>query len=242
MAHLSLAAKAEMVLGMLLTARHRSVRLAATLSVAIVALGVSGGAARNPEASVYLTLIVAGSLAAVAGSRLMAPGAALSAARYAARQWWLPPAGRLVGTAVLLVPIVAVCAAVLLGPHADWKAVTRLGVIAWAYATATTALVQAASPFLGASPAGAAVLLLVWTGGVPPSVWQELLQGWPLLQRPLVIGWNVLPTAWRAHRGWAGGYASDVAVLAGWVVIGTLVAAWGASWVSNVTASLRQDR
>jgi hypothetical protein len=242
MANLSLAAKAELVFGMLLPARHRSVRLAATLAVAIVALGVSGGAARNPDASVYLTLIVAGSLAAVAGSRLMAPGAALSAARHAACRWWLPPAGRLVGTAALLVPTVAVCAVGLLGPHADWTAVTSLSVIAWVYATATAALVQAATPFLGASAAGTAVLLLVWTGGVPPSAWQELLQGLPHLQRPLVIGWNVLPTAWRAHRWWTGGYGSDVAVLTSWVVMGTLVSAWGASWVGAVTSSGRRDR
>lgn len=239
MTDVSLPAKAEVVLGMLLPARHRSVRLATTLAVAIVALGVSGGAARNPDASSYLTLIVAGSLAAVAGSRLMAPGAALSAARHAACRWWLPPAGRLVGMAVLLAPTVAVCAAVLLGPHADWTAVTRLSLIAWMYATATAALVQAASPFLGASAAGAAVLLLVWTSGVPPSVWQEVLQGLPYLQRPLVVGWNLLPTAWRAHRGWTGGYGSDVAVLASWVVIGTLVAAWGVSWQGVMTSSGR---
>ena len=242
MAGLSLAAKAELVLGMLLPARHRSVRLAATLTVAIVALGVSGGAGQNPETGAHLTLVVAGSLAAVAGSRLMAPGAALSAARQAAYQWWLPPVGRLAGLAVLLAPTVGASAAVLLGPQADATAVARLSAIAWMYATTMAALVQAASPFLGASASGAAALILVWTGGLAPSVWHELLQGLPYLQRPLVIGWNVLPTAWRAHRGWTGGMEADVAVFASWIVVGALVAAWGAGWVGIVTSRKRRDQ
>lgn len=242
MASLSLAAKAELVLGMLLPARHRSVRLAATLAVAVVALGVAGGAARSPEVSAYLTLVVAGSLAAVAGSRLMAPGAALYAAWHAPCRWWLPAAGRLTGTAVLLVPTVVVCAAVLVGPQAEWIVVARLTAIAWLYATATAALVQAASPFLGASASGAGVLILVWTSGVPPSVWHELLQGVPFLQRPLVTGWNLLPTVWRALRGWTSGQAPDVAVLAGWVMIGALVSAWGAGWMSAATSSGQRGR
>jgi hypothetical protein len=241
MAGLSLAAKAELVLGMLLPVRHRSVRLAATLTVAIVALGVSGGAGQHAETGAHLTLVVAGSLAAVAGSRLMAPGATLFAARQAAR-WWLSSVGRLAGLAVLLAPTVGACAAVLLGPHADATAVARLSAIAWIYATAVAALVQAASPFLGASASGAGALILVWTGGLPPSVWQDLLQGLPYLQRPLVIGWNVLPTAWRAHRAWTGGTEADVAVFASWIVLSALVAAWGAGWVGIVTSQRRRDQ
>jgi hypothetical protein len=107
-----------------------------------------------------------------------------------------------------------------------------LGVVGWVYSAAIAAGVQAACPLAGASASGAVGLILVWAGGIPPSALHQLFEGLPYVQRPLVLVWNTVPAAWRAHRWWAEGLGVDAAVFAIWVVGGTLVAAWGAAWLS----------
>lgn len=232
MSAVALAGKAELVLGMLLIVRHRTVRLTAAVAVTAVALGVVSNAAERPGLAQQTVLLVGGSLGAVAGSRLLAPGAALAAAWRSASPWWLPPCGRLIGAALLLAPAVGVASAALVAPARGWATALELGFGAWAYATAITATALAASPVLGASASGALALLAVWFGGIPPSAMHDLFSGWVYLQRPIVMLWNTLPLGWRASRWLSQAEIADALLLGGWILLGIVLGAWGAARAS----------
>ncbi len=224
---IALAGKAELVLGLLLIVRHRAVRLTAVIGVAGIALGVVGNAAERPGLVLHTVLLVGGSLGAVAGSRLLAPGAALSAAWRTASPWWLAPSGRLAGAAVLLAPAVGLAAAVLIAPAKGWVPALELGFGAWVYATAAAATALAAAPVLGASASGGLAMLAVWFGGIPPSAMHELFSEWTYLQRPIVLLWNTLPLGWRASRWLVRGESTDALVLGCWILFGVMLAARG---------------
>jgi len=232
----ALAGKAELVFGMLLIVRHRTVRLTAALAVMGIALGIVGNAAERSGLAHQTVLLVGGSLGAVAGSRLLAPGAALAAAWRSGSPWWLPAAGRLMGAALLAAPAVGLTSAALVGPAMGWEAALQLGFVGWVYATAMTAVTLAASPFLGASASGALGLLAVWFGGIPPSAMYELFGGWTYLQRPIVLMWNVLPLGWRANRWLHQAAMEDALLLGGWIALGIVLGTWGAA-----RAVLEQD-
>lgn len=219
-----LRAKAEVVLGVLLVSRHRAVRLATGLSVLLLALALAGPDDPVPRGSMSL-LVVAGSLAVIAGSRLVAPGPAVAALRAAAGPWWLAPSGRLIGALLVVGAVVWGGAVVVVVPGAGWGAAVRAGTAAWLCAGALGALTMAAAPLTGASAAGALGLLAAWLGGIPPSGVGELLGSWPLVARPLVLCWNVLPLAWRAAR-WEVAGGADAALLLGWIAAGTGLTAW----------------
>jgi len=67
-----LAAKAEVVFGLQLVTRHRAPRLAALLGLGVAALAAVS--APSPERTARVVLLVGGTLAAVAASRLLSPG------------------------------------------------------------------------------------------------------------------------------------------------------------------------
>ncbi len=228
----ALAVKAELVLGMLLIVRHRTVRLTAALAVMGIALGMVGNAAERPGLAQQTVLLVGGSLGAVAGSRLLAPGAALAAAWRLGSPWWLPSAGRLMGAALLIAPAVGVASAALVGPASSWEAALQLGFVGWFYAMAIAAVTLAASPFLGASVSGALGLLAVWFGGIPPSAMYEIFGDWTYVQRPIVLLWNALPLGWRADRWLHQAEIGDALLLGAWIVLGIVLGAWGAMRVA----------
>jgi hypothetical protein len=219
---------------MLLVIRHRTMRLTAALAVMGITLAMVGNAAQRPGLAQQTVLLVGGSLGAVAGSRLLAPGAALVAAWRSASPSWLPSIGRLVGAALLIAPAVGLASAVLVGPVTDWRAALQLAFVGWTYATAIAAVTLAASPFLGASVSGALGLLAVWFGGIPPSAMAELFGDWIYLQRPVVLLWNGLPLGWRANRWLHQAVLGDALLLGTWIVVGIVLGAWGAVRVALV--------
>ncbi len=220
-----LALKGEAVFGMLLVARHRAVRLAGMLALLIMMLAVVQGGGASPHA----LFLVGGCLAAVAGSRLMAPGAAVAAARRTAGPWWIAPAGRLAGVVLLLAPVLAVGAAALAASGSERTPFVALAFAAVLQAAALGALTLALAPAFSASVAGTVGLLAALLGGLRPSEVLALFAGWPYAQRVAVTTWNLLPLGWRAARWLRDGVGLDLLVLAGWVVAGVVLAAWAAT-------------
>jgi hypothetical protein len=217
-----LAVKGEAVLGALLVLRHRAVRLTAMLSLLILVLALAQGGAASP----HTLFAVGGCLAAVAGSRLLAPGAALISARRAAGPWWLAPAGRLAGVLLLLAPVLVVGAAALSTAGRGETPFAALGLAALLHAAALGALTLALAPTFGASAAGMLGLMGALFGALRPSEVLELLAGWPFVQRVAVTAWNILPLSWRAARWLRDATLPDVVVLGAWVVAGAALAAW----------------
>jgi len=227
MRRLLLAAKAEAVLAVHLVIRHRTPRLAALLLLVVVLSTVlrsqaTDGAARSLEN----LLLVCGTLAAVSGSRLLAPGAALSAAYRVAARWWLVPAGRLAGAMLVVLPVVGVTT-IAMGPsQGRGTGVVSVLLASCVYTGAVASTVTAATPVAGSSAAAALGLLLAWLGGLRPSAIYLALEPVPLVQRPLVFLWNVLPLNWRAVRWIEDGVSADALLLGGWLVAGVCVAGW----------------
>ena len=157
--------KAEMALGYQLVSRHRAPRFAAVIAaaflVAIAAAGLLGAAG-------YRGLLppVAATVAAVAGSRVLAHGAALAAARHAPCAAWLVVAGRFAGVMVIVVPAVVILGAVLLAGLPSPLVVSRI-VLAVLTASTAVGVAMAVTPSLGASAGSAAGLMAAWASQVP---------------------------------------------------------------------------
>jgi hypothetical protein len=221
-----LAAKGEMVIGALLVVRHRAVRLAMVLATTVVLLVVLQGAGQTSAAyqsgSIFL---ISGSLAAVAGSRLMAPGAALAASRQAATVWWLVPTGRLIGALGVVLPVVT-ASAIASGMVSSGSLHLSVAVAVATYSAAVTSSVLALSPVVGASLAAAIGFVSVWVGFVPPRALDELLAGLPVARYTLVPLWHVLPFQWRAARLLNSCLSFDALLLIGWTVAGVVTAGW----------------
>ena len=213
-----------MILGTLLVVRHRSVRLVSMLAGIVLLLGMLGpevGVAPTPH---WLFLIF-GSLIAVAGARLLAPGAALTSARRVAGPWWLAPGGRLLGALILLAPFLSL-GAVAGTSGGDAAGALRLAGITLLFAAALGGLALALAPLLGATAAGSFSLVGAWLGGIGPSDVHTLLAGWSYVQRPAVLLWNTLPLAWRAERLYWEGATGDLLVLVAWIPVAFALAAW----------------
>jgi len=222
-----LAVKAEVLMGILLVVRHRTPRFAGLLVLALIASNMIAesldGAAGN---GVWINLVVGGSLAAVATSRLLAPGANLAAGYRAASDWWLVPTARLVGALAVVVPgLVAVGLSLGAASLAAGEMV-RLGVVTTGYVAGSSALVMAITPVMGASGAAAAGFILAWFGTVPPSGVSAVVERWPSVQGPLVLAWNTLPLGWRAIRWFEHGNLADPVALAFWLPLGITATAW----------------
>lgn len=223
MTRFAMPAKAEVVFAALVTTRHRTVRLALVLAAAVALLATAGGTDRSDATTV---VVVAASLGAVAGSRLLAPGPALEAARRAAGAWWLHPAGRLAGVATLILPLALGMAVLIAGPASGGASTARLALAAAATALALTGLTMALAPLSGATGAATVGLVLAWFGGVPPSGMAALFDAWPWVARPVVLIWNALPLGWRAARWLSRGGLADPLLAAGWIAGSIAIALW----------------
>ena len=224
MVPLLLGAKAEMVVGVFLVARHRTVRLACVLALTMVVLSLVQNLGRTPRAYQPGTVfLIAGTLAAVAGSRLLAPGGALAASRQVAALFWLVPFGRLTGALLVVLPVVTV-AAFFVGTAESGH--FQLILAAAIYAAAVASGVLALAPATGASAAAAAGFVAVWVGSVHPFDLRAMFENWPFLQRALVLMWHLLPFQWRAVRLLETFKGVDALVLIGWIVLGVVLAGW----------------
>ena len=214
-------------MGVLLVVRHRTVRLMGAFALALVALMLATGG-RDSAAAESTVLLIAGSMAVVGASRVLAPGAALSGARRAAGRWWLHPVGRLVGVLLVSGGVALVAVAAL---RTEWLGGVQLAAVAAIYAAALGAVVLGLTPLIGASAAGGLGLLAVWLGAIPPSTVSVMLGDWWFLQRPIVLLWNSLPLSWRVLQWLTGGVRVDVALFVGWLGVGIALAGWaGTRW------------
>ena len=109
---------------------------------------------------------VAAMVAAVAGSRVLAHGAALAAARHAPCAPWLVVAGRFAGVMVIVVPAVVVLGAVWLAGLPAPVVASRIG-LAVLTASAATGVAMAVTPSLGASAGSVVGLMAAWASQLP---------------------------------------------------------------------------
>jgi hypothetical protein len=213
-----LAAKAEVVFGLQLVTRHRAPRLAALLGLSIGALAAAS--APSPERVARVVLLMAGTLAAVAASRLLSPGPALAAARMVVAAWWLVPLGRLAGVLCVVGPITLGTGLALASASPQGAPILGPTAVALAFAACVSSCTMALAPWWGASAAASVGFLGVWFGGVPPTAVAALFAGWVPLQRVVIWLWNVLPLPWRAARWLASGGWEDALVLGAWTLFG----------------------
>jgi hypothetical protein len=154
-----------MALGYQLVSRHRAPRFAAALSAAFLVVSAAAGPLDTTGYRVLLAPVAA-TVAAVAGSRVLAQGAALGAARHAPCVPWLVVAGRFAGVMVIVVPVVLVLGALLLAGLPSLDVVSRIG-LAVLYASAAAGVAMAVTPSLGASVGSAAGLMAAWASQLP---------------------------------------------------------------------------
>jgi hypothetical protein len=223
-AAIPLAAKAEVVLGLQLVTRQRSVRLAALLAVGVTA--AAAASAPSVDRVAHVMLWIAGTLAALAGSRLLASGPALAAARMVVAPCWLAPIGRLLGALCAVVPATLGAGVALLAAAHGAAPVARMAGVTTVYAAAVAAVVMALAPLLGATGAASLGVLGVWLGAASPSAVAGLLAGWPALARGATWAWQLLPLPWHAWRWLERPRAVDALLLVTWVLLGIGVAGW----------------
>lgn len=231
--------KAEVVLGVQLVSRHRAVRLAATLLLLMTVAIASSARSVGKHA---LILLMAGMLSAVAGSRLLAPGGALTALRMTAARWWMAPLGRSIGAGVVVYPLVLVPIVVLIAPHASAPLMLKTLATVTLYTVCMITCVAALTPGTGASTAAAIGFFSAWIGQVPPSEIRALTAGVPALQGPLVLLWNVLPLPWRANQWFIQGRAEDLGVILFWSTLALLAQAWSAERFYRVDRASEEPR
>jgi len=218
-----LAAKAEVVFAVQLVTRHRAPRLAALLGLGVAALAAASEP--SPERVARVTMLVAGMLAAVAASRLLAPGPALASARIVVAPWWLVPAGRILGVLCVVGPVTVGMGLALASASPQGSPIVGPAAVALTFAACVASCTMALAPWWGASATASVGFLGVWFGGVPPSSLAALFTGWLPLQRVLLWLWNVLPLPWRAARWLSSGGWGDPLLLGAWTLIGLGVAA-----------------
>ena len=155
--------KAEMVLGFQLVSRHRAPRFAGVLSVFFLVAVVAGRPFGVGVAWPWMALPVAGTFAAVAGSRLLAHGAALWAARSVCEVPAVAVAGRFAGGMVVIAPVAAAMVTVVAGPFQSSEPAIQVG-FAVLFAAAMAGVTMAVTPVLGASVASVVGVMTAWAG------------------------------------------------------------------------------
>ncbi len=158
-----LAFKAEMVLGFHLVSRHRAPRFAGVLSVFFLVAVVAGRPFGVGMVSPWMALPVAGTFSAVAGSRLLAHGAALWAARSVCEAPAIAVAGRFAGGMVVIAPVAAVIAMAVTGPSHSSEPAIQIG-FAVLFAAVMAGVTMAVTPALGASVASVVGMTTAWVG------------------------------------------------------------------------------
>ncbi len=237
-APLLLGVKAEVVFGTLLVARNRAVRLACVLALALGALSSVREAERLPGAHQPLAaFLIVGTLAAVAGSRLFAPGAALASSRRVVTIWWAVPVGRLAGALLVILPVAAV--AVIAMELADPNPIL-LGLSMATLAAAVASLSLSLAPTVGSSTACAMTLATIWAGAIPTTAVQALSEGSPAVRFAVLLLWHTLPLPWRANRLLELHAPLDALVLLTWIAVGVLTIGWAASQPSLLHRKSRE--
>lgn len=235
--------KAEVVLGVQLVSRHRAVKLAATLLLLMtVAIASSAPAGNRIGGRHALILLMAGMLGAVAGSRLLAPGGALTALRMTAARWWMAPVGRGIGAGVVVYLLVLVPIVVLIAPQASAPVVLKVVAAVMLYTGCMITCVAALTPVTGASSAAALGFFSAWIGQVTPSEIRTLTAVAPALQGPLVLLWNVLPLPWRLNLWFIQSRAEDLGVVLFWSTLALLAQAWSADRFYRVDRASEEQR
>src|SRR6185503_2633930 len=110
-------------------------------------------------------LLSAGVLGAVAGSRLLARGGALGAARRAATWSVVPAVGRMAGALILIGPVLLL---VCLGRTPEDQRVGAALLVSLLFGAVQVTLAMALSPAVGASAAAAVGLLAAFADGAGP--------------------------------------------------------------------------
>ncbi len=230
----ALALKAEVVLSVQLITRHRVPRLALLLA-GILLLALFEGDPAGVVARQRTVLLIAGSLGAVAGARLLARGGPLGGARCAAAPALLPPVGRLIGALLLVGPVLLAVTMATLG---SGPVLAGTVIVALVYAAASVVAAMALTPAVGTSLAAALGFVSALAGLARPSQVAVLLGAWPVPRAVAGLLWNGLPLPWRAGR-WLtqGASAGDPWVLLGWIVAGLLASAWVVERVAERSAS-----
>lgn len=219
-----LAAKAEMVLGALLVLRHRTVRIVGLFALTMVwSVSLRSHTTMSPHDNSSVALLAVGALATVAGSRLLAPGAALGASRRVAAEWWLVPVGRLMGAVMVLMPAVFI-AVLAVAQTGVGSAALCLG--ATVYVATLVSVTQALAPIVGASVAAGLGFLGVGLGALTPSTVGRILDAWPMVQRPIVLILHFYPAQWRVDRILSGIAWPDLFIMTSWLTVGIIGAAW----------------
>jgi hypothetical protein len=191
-----------------------------------LAIGVLAAASPPlPERRAGAVLVIGSTVAAVAASRLFAPGPALAAARMVAARWWIAVVGRLTGMLCAALPLV-LAAALGLAAGDHHVRVAGVAAVTAAYVTSLAACTMALSPSTGASGAATLGFLAVWVGGAPPSAMVMLFAGWPPLRQIVVWLWTLLPLPWRATRWLTTGSPGDAVFLLAWGLVGIGLTAW----------------
>ena len=155
--------KAEMVLGFQLVSRHRAPRFAGVMSVFFLVAVVAGRPFGAGMVWPWLALPVAGTFAAVAGSRLLAHGAALWAARSVCEVPAIAVAGRFAGGMVVIAPVAAVIVMAVTGPSQSSDPAIQIG-FGVLFAAAMAGVTMAVTPVLGASVASVVGVMTAWSG------------------------------------------------------------------------------
>ena len=221
---LLLHARAEIVFAVFIVVRNRTVRLAFLLSLTLIAMSMLEKFGPTPNAERQITVfLIAGSLAAVVASRLLAPGGALAASRQVAARFWLVPLGRLSGGILVLVPVVAIAAFSL---DAATVSPLHLSLVATVFSAGVGSAVMTLSPAVGGSAAAIAGLVSVWVGVLTPTDVLAVFERWPLVQRAIALIWHVGPLQWRASRLLDQFQWIDAMVLVGWFAIGVVLVGW----------------
>jgi len=222
MAKLMLAFKAEILLGARLALRHRTYQVAILFALVVFLLGaihdLTKPVGTDRDGAV---LLVSGILAVIAGSRPLAPGAALASVRHVAAEWWLIPFGRLVGTLLALSPLM-IAIVLLFGTSASDS--VRVGFVATLYASAVAATMFAMVPVTGTTVGAVLASSAVLVGSIQPSAADVSLWAWPVVRELSMVLWNVLPMPWRAHRLLNDGSAMNALPIVFWLLCGALMA------------------
>lgn len=214
----ALAVKGELVLAVQLVTRHRAPRLTALLGLGLAVLAAASKP--RPDLGARMVVLVAGMLAAVSASRLLASGPAYAAARMVVAPSWLVPVGRLTGVLCLVGPVAMGVALALALAAPQGVPVLMPVAVALVYAACVAVCTMAMAPACGASGAALLGFLAAFVGIAPPSGIGALLAAWPPLQWLVVWLWNALPLPWRAMRWLASGGWEDALLLVTWTLMG----------------------
>ena len=160
--NLAASLKAEVILAIQLVTRHQAPRPVLLLVACLALITLRGGPAVTPAAVQRTLLLAAGLLGAVAGSRLLARGGALGAARQAGTWSAVPVVGRTAGALILIGPVLLL---ICFGLAPESRVMPVL-LVALLFGAVQVTLAMALAPAIGASAAAAIGFFVAFLDGV----------------------------------------------------------------------------